>query len=90
MITPTDRAEQSDDHRSGTFAEGPYYELTHDYLVHSLREWLTRKQRESRTGRAELCLAERAALDGPFRKPPASVAGRVVPDPLGNHVKELE
>jgi serine/threonine protein kinase/formylglycine-generating enzyme required for sulfatase activity/tetratricopeptide (TPR) repeat protein len=37
-----------------------YYQLTHDYLVPSLREWLTRKQRETRRGRAELRLAERA------------------------------
>jgi serine/threonine protein kinase len=41
---------------------GRYYQLTHDYLVHSLRDWLTRKQRETRRGRAELRLAERAAL----------------------------
>ncbi len=39
-----------------------YYQLTHDYLVPSLRDWLTRKQRETRKGRAELRLAERAAL----------------------------
>jgi eukaryotic-like serine/threonine-protein kinase len=39
-----------------------YYQLTHDYLVPSLREWLTRKQKETRRGRAELKLAERAAL----------------------------
>jgi len=39
-----------------------FYQLTHDYLVHSLRDWLTRKQRETRRGRAELRLAERAAL----------------------------
>jgi len=39
-----------------------YYQLAHDYLVHSLRRWLTRKQRETRRGRAELRLAERAAL----------------------------
>jgi len=38
-----------------------YYQLTHDYLVPSLREWLTRKQRETRKGRAELKLDERAA-----------------------------
>jgi hypothetical protein len=38
-----------------------YYQLTHDYLVHSLRDWLTRKQRETRRGRAELRLVERAA-----------------------------
>jgi serine/threonine protein kinase len=39
-----------------------YFQLTHDYLVHSLRDWLTKKQRETRRGRAELRLAERAAL----------------------------
>ncbi len=39
-----------------------YYQLTHDYLIPSLRDWLTRKQRETRRGRAELRLAERAAL----------------------------
>ena len=36
--------------------------MTHDYLVHSLRDWLTRKQRETRRGRAELRLAERSSL----------------------------
>jgi serine/threonine protein kinase/formylglycine-generating enzyme required for sulfatase activity len=39
-----------------------YYQLTHDYLIHSLHAWLTQKQRETRRGRAELRLAERAAL----------------------------
>ncbi len=39
-----------------------FYQLTHDYLVHSLREWLTRKQKETRRGRAELKLAERSGL----------------------------
>ncbi len=38
------------------------FQLTHDYLVPSLRDWLTRKQRETRRGRAELRLAERAEL----------------------------
>src|SRR5262249_28108587 len=38
-----------------------YYQLTHDYLVHSLRDWLTRKQKDTRRGRAELRLAERAS-----------------------------
>jgi len=38
------------------------YQLTHDYLVPSLREWLNQKQRESKKGRAELKLAERAAI----------------------------
>ncbi len=38
-----------------------YYQLTHDFLVPALREWLARKQKETRRGRAELRLAERAA-----------------------------
>ncbi len=39
-----------------------YYQLTHDYLVPSFRDWLTRKQKETRRGRAELLLADRAAV----------------------------
>ena len=39
-----------------------FYQLTHDYLVHSLRDWLTRKQRETRRGRAKLRLEERSSL----------------------------
>jgi serine/threonine protein kinase/formylglycine-generating enzyme required for sulfatase activity len=37
------------------------YQLTHDFLVPSLRRWLTRTQRETFRGRAELQLEERAA-----------------------------
>ena len=47
---------------SGSDTSPKYYQLTHDYLVPSLREWLTRKQKETRQGRAELRLAELAAL----------------------------
>jgi formylglycine-generating enzyme required for sulfatase activity len=39
----------------------PRYQLTHDYLVPALRQWLRRKQRETWRGRAELLLADRAA-----------------------------
>jgi serine/threonine protein kinase/formylglycine-generating enzyme required for sulfatase activity len=39
-----------------------YYQLTHDYLVPSLSDWLTRKQRETKKGRAELKLEERSAV----------------------------
>ena len=38
-----------------------YFQLTHDYLVHSLRDWLTRKQKETRRGRAELRLFDISA-----------------------------
>lgn len=60
LITPTDpegfRTE------SGSDPSSKFYQLTHDYLVPSLREWLTRKQKETRKGRAELQLAERLSL----------------------------
>ena len=64
VITPTDPAGRDVDEDSVTKAEAgeQYYQLTHDYLVPSLREWLTRKQQETRRGRAELKLSERSAL----------------------------
>jgi len=61
LITPTDPEGREDDSASRTEPGKKYYQLTHDYLVPSLREWLTRKQKETRRGRAELRLAERAA-----------------------------
>lgn len=57
LITPVDDAQRSEQ-------ESRSYQLTHDYLVPSLREWLNRKQRETKKGRAELKLAERAATWG--------------------------
>ena len=60
LITPTEPADSASETQA-TPASGRYYQLAHDYLVHSLREWLTRKQRETRRGRAELRLAERSA-----------------------------
>ena len=65
LITPTEP--EGEDEASGgrqppDDAPARFYQLTHDYLVPSLREWLTRKQKESRRGRAELRLAERSAL----------------------------
>ena len=74
LLTPSDPegagelsgGRQPPEFRSPQGADAPrsaekYYQLTHDYLVHSLRDWLTRKQRETRRGRAELLLADRAA-----------------------------
>jgi formylglycine-generating enzyme required for sulfatase activity len=60
LITPTDPEGAENATLSQTGAK--YYQLTHDYLVHSLRDWLTRKQKETRRGRAELLLADRAAV----------------------------
>ncbi|MBS0202281.1 MAG: SUMF1/EgtB/PvdO family nonheme iron enzyme [Planctomycetes bacterium] len=62
LTTPTDPEgnDQADPARAESTAK--YYQLTHDYLVPSLRDWLTRKQKETRRGRAELLLADRAAV----------------------------
>ncbi len=66
LITPTDpegMGEGSTNENEPERTSEPafrYYQLTHDYLVTSLREWLTRKQKETRRGRAELTLADRA------------------------------
>ena len=65
LITPTDPEGHEQGERQGVSPPSTshrYYQLTHDYLVPSLREWLTRKQRETRRGRAELKLAERSSL----------------------------
>ena len=66
LVTPTDLEQEGSRHAprdEGPHAERQgytYYQLTHDYLVPALRQWLTRKQRETRRGRAELLLDERA------------------------------
>jgi serine/threonine protein kinase/formylglycine-generating enzyme required for sulfatase activity len=62
LITPTDPEGKDGAAPSTVQAGAQYYQLTHDYLVHSLRDWLTRKQKETRRGRAELLLADRAAV----------------------------
>jgi hypothetical protein len=61
LITPTD-PEGSSDGRETKTSGGRYYQLTHDYLVDSLRDWLNRKQRETRRGRVQLALEDRYAL----------------------------
>ena len=61
LITPVDESQQ-------TGTENHSYQLTHDYLVPSLREWLNQKQRETKKGRAELKLEERAATWGANRE----------------------
>jgi formylglycine-generating enzyme required for sulfatase activity len=62
LITPTDPEGLDDTDTSTLPAGAKYYQLTHDYLVPSVRDWLTRKQKETRRGRAELLLADRAAV----------------------------
>lgn len=60
LITPTEAS--GSESTSSRDTDARYYQLTHDFLVAPLRLWLTRKQTETRRGRAELKLAETAAL----------------------------
>lgn len=69
LITPTDPVGSIDNSESqsagGLSASGDglrYYQLTHDFLVPALNDWLNKKQRETRRGRAEIRLAEAASL----------------------------
>jgi serine/threonine protein kinase/formylglycine-generating enzyme required for sulfatase activity len=62
LLTPTDPEGKDEADQTRVPAGARYYQLTHDFLVPSLRDWLTRKQKETRRGRAELLLADRAAV----------------------------
>ncbi|MHB8900554.1 MAG: formylglycine-generating enzyme family protein, partial [Thermoguttaceae bacterium] len=68
LVTPADperhylSEQAAGEDRSPSPAAPRYYQLTHDYLVPSLREWLTAKDKETRRGRAQIQLAERAEL----------------------------
>ncbi len=62
LITPTDPEGSGIEeklHVRQRHGSERFYHLTHDYLVPSLHDWLTSKQRETRRGRAELLLEER-------------------------------
>jgi formylglycine-generating enzyme required for sulfatase activity len=64
LVTPADEETKKEHEQRSEAAASPAsdaYQLTHDYLVPSLRDWLTRKQRETHRGRAEMRLAERSA-----------------------------
>lgn len=61
LLTPMD-LDAIDTHDLKTSPGHHYFQLTHDYLVPSLRQWLTAKQKSTRSGRTELRLAERARL----------------------------
>ena len=62
LITPTDPDGKNDADTSQVQDGAKYFQLTHDYLVLSIRDWLNRKQKETRRGRAELLLADRAGV----------------------------
>jgi serine/threonine protein kinase len=62
-VSPTESIESG-----SSLGLAPCYQLTHDYLVPALRQWLTSKEKERWRGRAALSLAERAAQWGPQRE----------------------
>ncbi|MEK6262541.1 MAG: SUMF1/EgtB/PvdO family nonheme iron enzyme [Planctomycetota bacterium] len=62
LMTPTVADGINDSSLSPSDDAERCYQLTHDYLVPSLRDWLTCRQRLTRRGRAELCLADRTAM----------------------------
>lgn len=69
LIMPSDPDQPSDedglpDRPAKADSTGTRFQLTHDYVVAPLREWLTRKLRETMRGRASLLLESRAELFG--------------------------
>jgi eukaryotic-like serine/threonine-protein kinase len=65
MVTPVDPTAARSEVEIGphsTTTNSTFYQLTHDYLVPPLRRWLTRKERETREGRAALELATITSL----------------------------
>ncbi len=83
LVTPTEREPARRRQRAPRSAgeapesqecEPKCYQLTHDYLVHSIRQWLNRKQRESRGGAR--CLPSRIRPRSGLRIPGASCCRR--------------
>jgi serine/threonine protein kinase len=61
LITPT--APEGDEGGTETTQSSErFYQLTHDFLVDSLQEWLSRKQKETRRGRAVLMMEQRYSI----------------------------
>ena len=92
LITPTDPEGIDSDSPSTSVKTGQkFYQLTHDYLVPSLRDWLTRKQKETRRGRAELRLADRAAaVEGEAGEPTSAIAMGVSQHPAADRQEEMD
>ena len=61
LVTPADRGDSGPDEAAARPGQR-HYQLTHDYLVPSVRQWLTKKRTLTRRGRAELRLAERSLM----------------------------
>ena len=63
LITPAETDQDGQGNRAESQSESTkQYQLTHDYLVPSLRQWLTKKQQATARGRAQIRLSDRAEL----------------------------
>ena len=64
LITPTPPpgSEAEEETQAASPERQQYYQLTHDYLVPAVRDWVRLKQTETRRGRAELRLVELSSL----------------------------
>jgi hypothetical protein len=64
LITPTEPLDPDTEPDAGSARALPsaHYQLAHDTLVPSVRQWLAHKQQETRGGRAEIRLAERSGF----------------------------
>ena len=71
LITRTDPDSAGDAsvNDENQISESVYYQLTHDYLVPSIRDWLNTELRNTRRGRALIRLRELAAQVTPDKKP---------------------
>lgn len=63
LITRTDPDKVDQLASDSRNSSGPnfFYQLTHDYLVPSIRNWLMREKKSSRSGRAELTFLDKAS-----------------------------
>lgn len=70
LISPVESPEPTREADSSARTDGDAcYQLTHDYLVDALRQWLTQKQQETSRGRAQLVLKEQTRLWNTKRHP---------------------
>ena len=62
LISATESLDRTRSESNPSMTEQTTYQLSHDFLVPSIREWLTAKQRESFRGRLHQRLTEQAGL----------------------------
>ena len=93
LITPTDPSDQQINGGidSGVKADQRFYQLTHDYLVHSLRDWADPKtERDSQRKSGADARRSKQGLEPSPRKPPASIVRAVVANQMFHREEKLD